>query len=306
MDQAKSVIATFTLQTRNLTVTKNGSGSGTVASSPAGVNCGGTCGAAYDYGTSVTLTPTPAAGSRFAGWSGACSGTGGCTVTMDADRAVTATFTKVWTLTASKAGPGSGSVSSSPAGISCGATCSSDFDDGTVVTLTATPLAGSTFTGWSGDCSGTGTCTLTMNGDHTATATFITAVTPPPIDGPPGVGAGDLFCGVQHRGKCNGLKVKGIFDRPGNAVWTFDAYNPNPGGGKAAAAGKKIRLGQIKRSITKAGAVTVVFKMKKGAKTTKVYKRVKKAKLKSILVTLTFTTTSGEKKTTTTTIKLKG
>jgi Divergent InlB B-repeat domain len=75
----------------SLTVTKLGSGSGTVTSSPSGIDCGATCVAAFSNGTTVTLTATPAAGSTFTGWSD-CSGTGTCTVTMDQDRAVTATF----------------------------------------------------------------------------------------------------------------------------------------------------------------------------------------------------------------------
>jgi len=75
-----------------LTVTKSGSGSGTVASSPAGISCGTACSASYTSGTSVTLTATPASGSTFAGWSGACSGTGTCTLAMTAARSVTATF----------------------------------------------------------------------------------------------------------------------------------------------------------------------------------------------------------------------
>lgn len=76
-----------------LTVTKNGTGSGTVTSSPAGISCGSTCTASYTSGTPVTLTATPAAGSAFTGWSGACSGTSACTVTMNSAKNVTATFT---------------------------------------------------------------------------------------------------------------------------------------------------------------------------------------------------------------------
>jgi hypothetical protein len=75
-----------------LTLTKGGSGSGTVTSSPAAIDCGTTCSASFTEGTTVTLTPTPSAGSTFAGWSGACSGSGTCTVTMGFDTAVTATF----------------------------------------------------------------------------------------------------------------------------------------------------------------------------------------------------------------------
>ena len=78
-----------------LNVTRSGAGTGTVTSSPAGVNCGTTCAASYASGTAVTLTATPLSGSTFAGWSGACVGTGSCIVTMTAARNVTATFTSV-------------------------------------------------------------------------------------------------------------------------------------------------------------------------------------------------------------------
>jgi Divergent InlB B-repeat domain len=78
--------------THALSVTKSGTGSGTVTSSPAGIDCGFTCTHAYDAGTSVTLTASAASGSIFGGWSGACSGSGACTVTISADLTVTATY----------------------------------------------------------------------------------------------------------------------------------------------------------------------------------------------------------------------
>lgn len=78
---------------QTLNVATAGNGSGTVSSSPAGVDCGTTCSHAYSFGTVVTLTEAAASGSVFAGWSGACSGTGGCSVTMNQARSVTATFT---------------------------------------------------------------------------------------------------------------------------------------------------------------------------------------------------------------------
>jgi hypothetical protein len=77
----------------NLTAAKIGSGSGTVTSSPAGINCGVDCTESYNENTVVTLTATPAVGSSFAGWSGACVGTGSCVVTMSSVKSVTATFT---------------------------------------------------------------------------------------------------------------------------------------------------------------------------------------------------------------------
>jgi len=75
-----------------LTVTSAGVGAGTVTSSPAGINCPGTCSANFNDGTQVTLTATPASGFSFAGWSGACTGTGTCAVTLNAASTVTSSF----------------------------------------------------------------------------------------------------------------------------------------------------------------------------------------------------------------------
>ena len=88
MDSAKSVTVTFSF---SLTVTKSGTGSGTVSSNPSGIDCGSACSASYPYGTFVTLTATPAGGSAFSNWGGACSGET-CGVTINAPRSVTATF----------------------------------------------------------------------------------------------------------------------------------------------------------------------------------------------------------------------
>jgi len=80
-----------------LTVTKAGSGNGTVTSSPTGINCSSDCTEDYVSGTSVTLTANPSGDSTLKAWSGACTGTGTCTVTMSAVRSVTATFSKTFT-----------------------------------------------------------------------------------------------------------------------------------------------------------------------------------------------------------------
>jgi PKD repeat protein len=173
MDQARAVTATFARNTVDLTVSKTGTGSGSVTSTPAGIGCGYSCQASFGSGTVVTLTATPDASSTFTGWSGDCSGTGTCQITMDQARGVTATFARnTVDLTVSKTGTGSGAVTSTPAGIGCGNGCQASFGTGTVVTLTATPDAGSVFAGWSGDCSGTGTCQLTMSQARSVTATF--------------------------------------------------------------------------------------------------------------------------------------
>jgi hypothetical protein len=163
-----------------LTVTKTGSGAGSVTSAPASIDCGAACSAQFDSGTQVTLTATPAAGSRFAGWSGGgCSGTGTCSVTLGADTSVAATFVATANLAVSRAGTGSGSVTSSPAGISCGATCAAVYDIGTQVILTASASGGSAFTGWSGGgCSGTGSCKVTLAADASVTAAFARLLPP--------------------------------------------------------------------------------------------------------------------------------
>jgi len=157
-------------------VTKAGAGSGTVASSPSGVDCGSSCSASFTSGTSIALSATPASGSTFTGWSGACTGTGSCTLVVDAGKSVTATFalgtSTTYTLTLTTSGTGSGTVTSSPSGIGCNSPCSSAFTSGTTVTLTAAASTGSTFTGWSGACTGAGTCRVVMSQTRSVTATF--------------------------------------------------------------------------------------------------------------------------------------
>lgn len=86
------VVGTFRRIPRSLSVSLDGPGAGTVDSSPAGIDCGSVCSATFPYASLVTLTATPETGSVFAGWTGACSGTGDCVVAMDADLTVTATF----------------------------------------------------------------------------------------------------------------------------------------------------------------------------------------------------------------------
>jgi phospholipase C len=153
------------------------SGTGSVASSPPGINCGQTCSASFQAGTQVTLSETPGTNSYFAGWSGGgCSGTKAtCTLTLSASQQVTATFTQnAPVLTVVLAGSGSGTISSNPSGISCKPTCQASFSAGTQVILTETPGTGSHFVGWTGGgCSGNSTtCTLTLDASQQVTATF--------------------------------------------------------------------------------------------------------------------------------------
>jgi uncharacterized repeat protein (TIGR02543 family) len=186
MTQAQSVTATFaTLSPAAQELDVEGlGGSGTITSSPPGIDCppGSFCGSAFSYGTSVTLTATPAAGYVFVGWGGDCSGSGTCTVTMTQTRTVYASFEVPETLTVVKVGTGSGTVTSEAAGIDCGATCSHDFAYGTAVKLTAAPAPKNEFDGWSVHCqnlrstSTSTTCWVNMTASQTVEAEFTAVV----------------------------------------------------------------------------------------------------------------------------------
>jgi uncharacterized repeat protein (TIGR02543 family) len=159
---SNSAHATVTIQKYTLTVT---SLHGTVTKLPDQ--------ATYNYGDVVQLTAAPAAGYTFANWSGGATGAANpVSVTIQGNTSVTANYTlNQYTLTVIK--NGTGTVTSVPAGINCGATCLAGFDYNTLVTLSAAASTGWTFTGWSGGgCSGKGTCVVTMEAAKTVTATF--------------------------------------------------------------------------------------------------------------------------------------
>ena len=101
-----------------LTVTKDGTGSGSVTSDPAGIDCGADCTESYADEESVTLTATPAGGSSFTGWSGGgCNGTGTCTVDLSADRDVTAAFDLIPAPTVLSTTPADGALDVAPESI---------------------------------------------------------------------------------------------------------------------------------------------------------------------------------------------
>jgi hypothetical protein len=137
-------------------------GNGNVQGS--GIQCGAsgtTCGVSYALGTTITIEATPATSSVFAGWSGACEGNKPvCILTAGEPTTVTATFSYIEVVDVNKTGDGQGTVTSSPAGISCGYTCSAPFTGNTPVTLTARAASGSVFVGWKGECQGKSTCVL--------------------------------------------------------------------------------------------------------------------------------------------------
>jgi hypothetical protein len=152
-----------------------------VTSSPTGIDCGSSCSTKVLSKTKVTLIAIPAPGSVFAHWSGGtCSGTEPCERKINSARTVKAVFnvTGVRTLTIAMTGNGAGIVKSKAMGIECTESCSPSLAAGAKVNLTAIPAAGSTFSGWSGACSGTGICKVQLLEAHSVTATFAKVPTP--------------------------------------------------------------------------------------------------------------------------------
>ncbi len=165
---------TTTVVTYPLNVTVAPSGSGSVTSNTGGISCGAACAASYNSGANVVLTATPAPGYAFTSWTGCDTPTGAtCAMTMNAAKSVTANFSRLsYTLSVAKAGTGSGTVSS-PSSISCGATCSTNVFYGSVVTLTAIPDSGSSFSGWTGcDVTAGPSCTVNVFAARSVNAMF--------------------------------------------------------------------------------------------------------------------------------------
>ena len=115
------------------------------------------CAISYVSGSLVTLVADPQPGSTFDGFFGECfSSSLTCSFTITSDSVVEAIFSQgssegLVRFMLTKGGAGSGRVVSNPPGIDCGTDCSTNFEQGTQLTLTATPDAGSSFGGWQGD-----------------------------------------------------------------------------------------------------------------------------------------------------------
>jgi uncharacterized repeat protein (TIGR02543 family) len=203
MNEAKSVDAAFggtakaIANPKTLSVSKvdNGfeTGAGTVKAS--GLACEADCtetDVSYTGGVTepkvkaaatVTLVETASAGSTFSGWTGCDSESEGkCIVLTSSAKSVTAEFTALPKNTLTLTKSGAGAIKSKPKGIACGNTCTSataSLPSDTTIVLTEKAATGSTFTGWTGDCSGAGeTCTVSMSAAKAVTATFTAAVKP--------------------------------------------------------------------------------------------------------------------------------
>ena len=175
-----------------LTVTKSGTGAGTVTGS--GISCPATCAKDFVAGTTVTLTASAGGQDGFVGWSGACSGSSAtCTVTLEAAASVGALFERRELLTLNSVSTkyvtcflgcvdryASGVVTSVPAAFNCasndtffGNGCDAVFATGSTVTLTATTSGNVRVTSWYGCDSSTGnTCVVAMTGTKHVSVIF--------------------------------------------------------------------------------------------------------------------------------------
>ena len=164
----------------------------------------------YAEGASVPVTATPATGYVFSEWSGACSGTEACTVLMTADQSVTANFTAVPTFNLTTAVTPSGAGTISPA------VGTHAYNQGTVVAVTAAPGVGYAFSGWGGACTGTGSCSVTMNADQSVTANFTGSALP------------ITFTGTEFLGRPEDTSIS-VSVVPDAAISMYYEYGTAPG-----------------------------------------------------------------------------
>jgi len=174
------------------------------------------------HGQTRSFTVTPDTGYHIAsvtGCGGTLSGNTYTTGTITADCTVSAAFAiDIHPLTVAKSGTGSGTVASSPAGISCGTTCSGTYNAGTTITLTSTPDSGSIFASWSGDAD----CTdgiVTMNSIKACTAIFNLSPSSPIVP----TLWGDLDSSNRVDGFDLGRLGLAFGSRPGDPNWDPDA-----------------------------------------------------------------------------------
>jgi Divergent InlB B-repeat domain len=151
------------------------SGPGSVVANVPGLLCAASCTTTWNAGQPLALTATPRAGSRLVRWTGACSGSAACNLTVAPGASVGAVFAPAsFRLQVSVSGRGA--VRSSTAGITCRPRCSASFRSFSPVRLSATPAKGWKLRSWSGACRGARkTCTVPMSAATSARATFVRA-----------------------------------------------------------------------------------------------------------------------------------
>lgn len=181
MTSARSARATFTPISNSLNVTVVGSGRVSSVGGTQIADCrtaSGDCSETVGVGETITLRAYPDAGQDFVGWSGGCTAASGdCTLSVTTLTNVVATFAPTPRRLAVSVVGAEGRAQDLAHGIDCAAsgpgTCAVDLPNGTAVSLSALETAAYRLQGWSGDCTGTGSCDLAMTAPRSATATFV-------------------------------------------------------------------------------------------------------------------------------------
>ena len=159
-------------QRLSVTIQSTGTRTGIVRLvSPTSFECARSCTLDLDQGLTATLVAARRAGARFVRWTGGCTGSGSCAVTLDSARSVTAVF-GVTTFRLTTSVGGKGKISSTPGGVACPGRCSAAFRADSNIRLRAAASPGFRFAGWTGSCRGTTPCIVKLNRNRTVRATF--------------------------------------------------------------------------------------------------------------------------------------
>lgn len=180
MSSAKNATAKFSAIPYALTIKiVNSGGSGSVIGNGGYGKCSSSsCSENFTYGNKIVLTASPDSGSKFFGWSGACSGAGECSITMDQAKEIKATFSKAekvtYSLSLSVSGSGYIKITNPTSGIECDSSCGTNYEKGQIITIAAVPNEGYKFSRWEGDtCAGSNQeCRVDINRSKSIKAYF--------------------------------------------------------------------------------------------------------------------------------------
>ncbi len=174
LEQNTEVRALFEPNGALLKLELSGSGKGKISNGTS-LNCSANCETLFGDNETVNLIAKALPGSSFVGWEGACSGTATCSLSMTSSKLVGARFEALAGSDASiqinKIGNGSGKITGNY-GLNCGDTCYKVLNKNSSLGLTAEALPGSSFLGWQGACSGTGSCQISLKESTEVSAEF--------------------------------------------------------------------------------------------------------------------------------------
>nr|WP_227466902.1 hypothetical protein [Nocardioides lijunqiniae] len=274
-----------------LSVVKTGTGTGTVTSDLPGIDCGTTCtDSDVPVGAVVVLTATPDSDSELLGWGDDvdCGTDPECEVTVkDGGTIVTPRFRRPRSLKVQILG--GSSVQGADGAFPCWSSCESTYDDGEVVTLTATPDPGSTFSYWTGGCTGSANpCVVTMDADKIVRAHFDVPPTTPPATAAPVIRA----AGVAPKSVARGKRVTFSVTSSARGVTRVLVGKPTVGRMVAGVCKPKTAKNKAKKKCTYTRVVTTLSSTQSAGRTAIAY-RTKKLVPGTYRATITVTGTTG-------------